>query len=434
MPKKKRGRKRTPVIPEPNQQQRVEPYCQHFANCGGCTLQHFSYEAQLEIKQASVDHVFTLDYLLDQLGQYDLPAAAESIPPAEPILAAEQTRGYRNKLEYTFSRRRWLTREEIEHSGEFEHRDGAGFHVRGFFDRVLDIEQCHHQPEPSNRLRLFIRDTARSMGIHFYDIAANEGELRTLMVRTAETGQVMALVMFGPIEDDKRQRLLTAVRDEFPDLSSLYYVVNSTKNSSPIGHEMILHSGGDTIIEQCGHLRLSIHPASFFQTNTRQAVRLYSLVREWAALDGSQTVYDLYSGIGSIGLFLAAEAKRIIGIEVVEDAVAGARENAELNDIHNAVFYVGEAEKICTPGFFAENGRPDVVILDPPRPGLHKKLIASLLEIRSPRILYVSCNAKTQADDLLQLLQSYRVIRRKAVDMFPQTMHVENVVELELIP
>lgn len=415
----KRGGKRRPSIPEPNEQQRAQPYCQHFDHCGGCTLQHFTYDGQLELKQQSVAAAFDRELFTD-------------LPEPEPILAAPVVTGYRNKLEYTFSRRRWLTPEEIASGQEFVHRDGAGFHVRGFYDRVLDIEECHHQPEPSNRLRLFIRDSARELGISFYDIAANEGDLRTLMVRTTQDGQSMAVVMFGSDNPAQREQLLARITEAFPELTSLYYIINTTRNSSPIGHEQLLYAGESTIVERCGHLHLAIHPASFFQTNTTQAENLYARVADWAGLDGTQTVYDIYSGIGSIGLFLASAAKRIIGVEVIEDAVIGARENAGLNAIENAAFFCGEAEKVATPGFFAEHGRPDLVIVDPPRPGLHNKLIAALREIRAPRILYISCNPVTQADDLEQLVDIYRVVRRQAVDMFPQTLHVENIIELQL--
>ncbi|MFW6362689.1 MAG: 23S rRNA (uracil(1939)-C(5))-methyltransferase RlmD [Spirochaeta sp.] len=419
MPKRKRGRKRISSIPEPLDHQRAEPYCIHFSHCGGCTLQHFTYPAQLELKQEHVNIAFARDW-------------QDILPDPEPILPAPAERGYRNKLEYTFSRRRWLTPEEIAGGEDFLFRDGAGFHVRGFYDRVLDLEECHHQPEPSNRLRLFVRDTARELGLSFYDIAANEGDLRTLTVRTTLDGQVMAIVMFGSSLEDRHEALLARILDSFPELTSLYYIINTTKNSSPIGHNQILHAGNEVIIERCGPLQLAVHPASFFQTNSAQAENLYSLVAEWADLDGSQTLYDLYSGIGSIGLFLASRAGKVIGIEVIEDAVAGARENARINSISNAEFFAGEAEKVCSPDFFAAQGAPDLIVLDPPRPGLHKNLIASLREIRCPRIIYVSCNAGTQADDLEQLQDMYRIVRRRAVDMFPQTLHVENVVELSL--
>ncbi|GAB6089735.1 23S rRNA (uracil(1939)-C(5))-methyltransferase RlmD [Spirochaeta dissipatitropha] len=421
MSKRKRGRKRRPSeIPQPTAAQTAEPYCIHFDHCGGCTLQHFTYEAQLELKQQIVDKAFSREGLIDQL------------PAALPVFPAARTRGYRNKLEYTFSRRRWLTPDEIASEEEFEHRDGAGFHVRGHFDRVLDLESCWHQPEPSNEIRCFVRDKARELGISFYDIAENEGEIRTLMLRNTREGKWMVVVMFGKELSQPTKQLLEMLRDRFPQIASLYYIINTGKNSSPIGHDCHLFSGTEVLYENCGKLRFAIHPASFFQTNTEQAEELYRITSEWANLAGTETVYDLYSGIGSIGLSLADSAGKVIGIEIIEDAVDGARENADLNNITNSVFFAGEAEKICTRDFFAEHGQPDLIILDPPRPGLHKTLITSLREIAAPRIIYISCNPATQADDLELLTDMYRVVKRQAVDLFPQTMHVENICELEL--
>ncbi len=424
MSRRKRGKRRkAPAIPEPAESQRVEPYCSHFEWCGGCTLQHHSYESQLQLKQQLVDTAFD---------RPELESTLAEAPVAQSILPAPKIQGYRNKLEYTYSRRRWLTPQEIAGEQTFEYRDGAGFHMRGFYDRVLDIEHCFHQADPSNQLRIFLRDYCRKEGLSFYDIAENEGDIRSLTVRTTEDGQTMAIVMFGTEMNQQKQKLLQDFQEEFPELNSLYYIVNTGKNSSPVGHTAVHVTGEEYISETCGHLRLCIHPASFFQTNTSQAEQLYALVEEWAHLQGTEHVYDLYSGIGSIGLFLARSAAAVHGVEIIPEAVAGARENALSNSIANADFFVGEAEKVCNQAFFAQNGPADLVIVDPPRPGLHKNLIQHLLDIEAPRIIYISCNPQTQADDLQQLCQKYKIIRRRAVDMFPQTMHVENVVELAL--
>lgn len=400
---------------------RVTPFCKHFNLCGGCTLQHVSYGEQLELKEQIVRSALKAHLTEDQL------AGAE----VEPILACERDRFYRNKLEFSFSSSRWLTEAEKEKEESVKDRRALGFHVPGRFDRVLDIEECHLQPDPSNRIRNRIKEYALQRGFTFYDPREHRGLLRLLLVRTSLKGETLVTVMFGEDDIDSREEILGYIRRELPEVDSLYYVINTSRNDSLAPHEPIHVAGSTFISERCGELEFRIYPKSFYQTNPAQAVRLYEIAKEYAALSGRETVYDLFSGIGSIGLYLASTASKVVGIESVEDAVAAARENATLNRVENTEFLRGEVESLLDDRFLEVHGRPDCVILDPPRPGVHERALRVLLDALPERIVYVSCNAETQARDVAILSEAYRIERMRAVDMFPQTRHVEHVMLLK---
>lgn len=398
---------------------RVEPFCRHFDLCGGCTLQHISYDDQLRIKAQMVD---------SSLARHlDLP---REDPRREPILGCNEERLYRNKLEFSFSTGRWLTEEEIARQDEIEDRRTLGFHVPGRFDRVLPITECHLQREPSNRIRNAIAAFTMERGYSYYDPREHHGLLRLLMIRTSLAGEVQVTLMFGEDRPREREEILTFLTDRFEEIDSLYYVVNTSRNDSFVGLRPVHHYGRPYIIEQCGALSFRIYPNSFYQTNPAQAVRLYEIAREYAGLTGGETVYDLYSGLGSIGLFLADKAGRVIGMESVEDAVTAAGENALLNGVENVSFHRGEVETLLDETFIAEHGAPDCVILDPPRPGVHERSLRVLLEAAPERIVYVSCNPETQGRDVALLQEGYEISRMRAVDMFPQTRHVEQVILL----
>ncbi len=396
---------------------RLEPFCEHFGVCGGCRWQPLPYEIQLAAKQRQVyDQLTRIGHL--------------KVPEFSPILGSEKTVAYRNKLEYSASDKRWMTREEIDAGAPAE--PGLGFHVGKFFDKVLDIRHCHLQPEPTNAIRLFIKRWCLEHGVTFYNIRENYGQLRNMFIRTTDAGAVMLIVCFG--EDfPEREALLDAVAEAFPQISSLYYVLNGKKNDTIGDLECILFRGEEAIYEQMEGLRFKIGPKSFYQTNTGQAYNLYKVARGFAALTGSETVYDLYTGTGTIAQFVSAGAARVIGIEYVPEAIEDAKVNAAGNGITNCEFFAGDMKDILTADFIAEHGRPDVVIVDPPRAGMHPDVVKTILEAAPKRIVYVSCNPATQARDMEMMSGQYEITAVQPVDMFPHTFHVENVCRLDRI-
>ncbi len=398
---------------------RVEPRCAHFGTCGGCRWQHLPYEKQLEFKRRQV---------MDAIDRI----AKVPHPEVEPILGSEEIWAYRNKMEYTFSNRKWLSWEQMRSGEVVDNRDGAGFHIPGAFDKVLDIEECHLQDSLGDRLRLFIKDYGKSRGLTFFDLRAQTGLLRTLMIRIASTGETMAVMSFGEDDQEAIRALLDAVREEFPQLTSLMYVVNTKANDTISDLDIRLHSGREYIEEDMEGLRFRIGPKSFYQTNSRQAYRLYSVARKFAALTGDELVYDLYTGTGTIANFVARQARKVIGIEYVPEAIADAKINSEANGLGNTDFYAGDMKDVLTDAFIERHGRPDVMIVDPPRAGMHQDVVSVILNAAPGRIVYVSCNPATQARDIALLHEKYDVARVRPVDMFPHTHHVENVVLLEL--
>ena len=403
------------VEPSPR---RVGPPCSHFGTCGACRWQHLPYDLQLECKQQQVTDALTR-------------IAKVELPPVSPIKGSERIWEYRNKMEYTFSNRRWLTREQMESDEIFDDRDGAGFHISGAFDKVLDISRCHLQDSLGDRIRLFIKDYARSRGYSFYDLKANTGLMRTLMIRLASTGESMVVMSFGEDSPEAIADVMDAVRREFPQITSLMYVVNLKANDTIADRDILLHSGRDYIEEEMEGLRFRIGPKSFYQTNSRQAYELYCVARDMAGLTGSELVYDLYTGTGTIANFVSRRAARVVGIEYVPEAIADAKINSERNGITNTEFYAGDMKDVLTAAFVEEHGAPDVMIVDPPRAGMHPDVIDVILLAAPRRIVYVSCNPATQARDLALLDSRYKVTAVQPVDMFPHTHHVENVVRLE---
>lgn len=399
---------------------RVEPRCEHFTVCGGCRWQHLPYSFQLECKQRQVTDA------LERIAKVELP-------PVSPILGSKEIWGYRNKMEYTMSNRCWLTFDQLESGEEFPDRDACGFHIPGAFDKVLDIKDCHLQEEFGNRLRLFVKQTAKEHGFPFFDLRAQQGLMRTLMIRTASTGQKMAVVVFGEENPEAIDTMMTAIRDAFPELTSLLYVVNLKANDTIADLPVTVFAGMPYIEEEMEGLRFRIGPKSFYQTNSRQAYELYKVARDFADLHGDELVYDLYTGTGTIANFVARRARRVIGIEYVPEAIDDARVNSAVNGIANTEFYAGDMKDVLTDEFIAEHGgRPDVMIIDPPRAGMHQDVVDVILRTRPGRIVYVSCNPATQARDLALLDTAYRVDAVQPVDMFPHTAHVENVVRLTL--
>jgi 23S rRNA (uracil1939-C5)-methyltransferase len=397
---------------------RVEPFCKHFGVCGGCKWQHLPYEDQIEYKRRQV-----IDNLT-HIGKIQ----AECVLP---ILGSERTLFYRNKLEYTFSNKRWLTEEDFRSDKPPGNMNGVGFHIPGMFDKVLDIHTCRLQDDINNRLRLAIKAYCFSHeGYPFFDLRNQEGFMRTLIIRTSSTGELMAILVFFREDKDRREALLQYVAGQFPEITSLLYVINEKRNDTIIDQEVCVFRGADHIMEEMEGLRFKIGPKSFYQTNSRQAYNLYKVVREFACLGGDELVYDLYTGTGTIANFLSAKARKVIGIEYVADAVADARINASLNGIANTFFFAGDMKDILNEAFLDEHGRPDVIITDPPRAGMHHGVIRAILGAAPRRIVYVSCNPATQARDLSLLCASYTVKKIQPVDMFPHTHHVENVALL----
>lgn len=398
--------------------ERCEPRCEHFGVCGGCRWQHLPYDVQLRWKGRQVRDA------LERIAKVELPEIA-------PVLGSQQIWEYRNKMEYTFSNRRWLSWEQLRSGEEFTDRDAAGFHIPGAFDKVLDINRCHLQDDFSNRLRRFIKEFGIEHGLPFYDLRAQQGLLRTLMVRIASTGDIMAVMQFGADDPENIKLLMDAVRDTFPEITSMMYLINTKLNDSMGDQEILLWSGKPYIEEEMEGLRFRVGPKSFYQTNSRQAYELYKVARDFAGLTGSELVYDLYTGTGTIANFVARRSRHVVGIEYVEDAIADARLNATVNGLDNTEFYAGDMKDVLTDEFIAEHGKPDVMIVDPPRAGMHDDVIKVILNAAPERIVYVSCNPATQARDLAALDALYRVTAVQPVDMFPHTQHVENVVRLE---
>lgn len=395
---------------------RVEPFCEYFGTCGGCQWQMLAYPDQLRYKQQQV-----LD-ALHHIGKL-------SLPEAEAIIGAEKTTFYRNKLEFTFSNRAYLSDEEIQEKG-WHFQDALGFHLPKLFDKILDIGKCYLQPEPSNTIRNSIRSFALAQGYAFYDHRAHTGWLRNLIIRTSTTGEVMVNICLHHEEEEDRKRLLDHVLHQVPEITSLLYTINPKGNDSIADLEPVVYYGPGYITEKLEDYTFKVRPKSFFQTNTAQAEKLYRVVRNFAGLTGQETVYDLYCGTGSIGIFLSGKAKKVVGVEQVAQAVEDARENAAINQVSQARFFEGDVLDICTSDFFSVHGRPDVIVTDPPRAGMHEKLVDKLLEIGAPKIVYVSCNPATQARDLAKLSEQYRVEKIQPVDLFPHTRHIENVVLL----
>lgn len=405
--------------------QRVEAFCSHFGICGGCRWQMLPYAQQLVYKQQQVAQQ------LKRIGKVELPEIM-------PIVGAANHTHYRNKIEYTFANKRFIPREELDAAGDtpINFNEGfagaAGFHAKGVFDKVVDIEQCYLQEEPTNAIRLWIKAYALSNNWSFYDVRQHTGFMRNVMLRICTTGEVLVNVIVGEADMDKINPLMQNLLAAFPQITTLLYTVNTKWNDSIYDLEPQVYHGKGYVVEKLEGLSFKISPKSFFQTNTQQAEKLYQVTRSFAGLTGQETVYDLYCGTGSIGIFVSDQAKKIIGVEVIADAIEDAKENAALNHLTHAHFFAGDVIDICTDAFFAEHGRPDVIITDPPRAGMHDKLVNKLLEIAAPTIVYVSCNVATQARDIGLLSEKYTVEKIQPVDMFPHTHHIECVALLKL--
>lgn len=397
---------------------RVEPVCQHFGVCGGCKWQDMGYEHQLFYKQKEVENN------LKRIGHLDLPAIS-------PILGSEKQYFYRNKMEFSFSDSRWLTLDEIQSNEQIEDKNALGFHIPGMWDKILDIKKCHLQQDPSNAIRLETKKFATDHDLSFFNPRNQFGLLRTLMIRTASTGEIMVLVQFFEDELEKRELLMNHLSKTFPEITSLLYVVNPKQNDTIYDQEVICFSGRDHIFEEMEGLKFKIDAKSFYQTNSAQAYQLYKITRNFADLKGNELVYDLYTGTGTIAQFVSKNAKKVIGIESVPEAIMDAKANAERNAIENVEFYVGDMKNVFNEKFIATHGVPDVIITDPPRDGMHKDVVQQILNIAPDKVVYVSCNSATQARDLELMKELYAVAKVQPVDMFPQTHHVENVVLLE---
>ena len=398
---------------------RTEPVCDYFGVCGGCKWQNMKYEEQLFFKQKEVTNN------LIRIGHLELPEIT-------PILGCEKTYFYRNKMEFSFSDSRWLTSEEIESQKEIGNRSACGFHIPKMWDKILDIDKCHLQEDPSNTLRNAIRDYAVDNHISFFNPRNQEGMLRTLMIRITSIGEIMVVIQFFADDIEKREALLSFISDKFPEITSLQYIINSKGNDTIYDQDVILFKGRDHIFENMEGLQFKINAKSFYQTNSDQAYELYKIARNFADLSGNELVYDLYTGTGTIAQFIAKKAKKVIGVESVPEAIADAKENAKLNKIDNVEFFVGDLAKVFTEDFILKNGKPDIIITDPPRDGMHKNVVNQILKILPKKIVYVSCNSATQARDIALMDEKYTIIKTQAVDMFPQTHHVENVILLEL--
>ncbi len=397
---------------------RTTPACLHFGICGGCKWQNLPYEKQLAFKQQEI-----IDNL-QRIGKVKLNGI-------RPIIGSIRQLYYRNKLEFTFSSKRFLTREEIGAERDIERTPALGFHVPGLFDKVVDINHCYLQDEPSNEIRNFIKTHALNEGLSFYNIREQNGFLRTLIIRTASTGEIMVTIAFGHENIEAREKLLNALVEKFPQITSLMYVINEKLNDTLTDQEIICYHGRDHIFEKMEDLKFKISPKSFYQTNSEQAYNLYSQTRTLAGLTGNEIVYDLYTGTGTIANFIARKAAKVIGVEYVPEAIEDARVNSSINGITNTVFYAGDMKDVLNAGFIEHHGHPDVIITDPPRAGMHPDVIQTILNAAPKRIVYVSCNSATQARDLQLLDAAYKVCAVQPVDMFPHTHHVENIVLLE---
>ncbi len=400
---------------------RTEPFCSHFGVCGGCKWQCLSYEEQLKYKQKQVFDNLT------RIGKVELPEF-------RPILGSEKTRFYRNKLEFTFSNKRWLTEEEVKQDVKYDQMNAVGFHIPGAFDKVLAIDKCWLQDDISNQIRNAVRDYAYAHNFPFFNLRTQEGLLRNIMIRTSSTGELMVVLQCKVTDDEGRRKMeeiLQFMADSFPQITSLMYVINNKCNDTIGDLDVEVFKGNDHIFEEMEGLRFKVGPKSFYQTNSEQAYNLYKVAREFAGLTGNELVYDLYTGTGTIANFVARQARKVVGIEYVPEAIEDAKVNSDLNGIDNTLFYAGDMKDILTNDFIAEHGRPDVIITDPPRAGMHNDVIDVILAAEPKRIVYVSCNPATQARDLQLLDGKYKVTAVQPVDMFPHTHHVENVVQLE---
>lgn len=397
---------------------RVEPVCQHFGSCGGCKWQNMNYQQQLFYKNQEVENN------LKRIGKIELP-------DFEPILGSKEQFFYRNKMEFSFSDSKWLTDEELNLGVEHEDNNALGFHIPKMWDKILDIEKCHLQQDPSNAIRNSIKSFATQNGLPFYNARNQTGFLRTLMIRTASTGEIMVLIQFFEENKTNRELLLNHIIEQFPEITSLQYVINNKGNDTIYDQNVIVYKGRNHILEEMEGLQFSINAKSFYQTNSDQAYELYKITRDFAGLTGNEIVYDLYTGTGTIAQFVAKKAKKVIGVEAVPEAIKDAKENAIRNQIENTEFFVGDMKVAFNDAFIVKHGQPDVIITDPPRDGMHADVVAQILKIAPEKIVYVSCNSATQARDLALMDAQYKVTRVRPVDMFPQTHHVENVVLLE---
>lgn len=396
---------------------RVNPECQHFGICGGCKWQNMSYEAQLKFKQK-----FVSDALI-RIGKLD-------IPEIQPIFGNNEAYFYRNKLEFSFSNKKWLTEEQIKSEEQVANKNAVGFHIPGRFDKVLDVYKCHLQSDPSNQIRNAVRDYAAANNLSYFDIRDKGGFLRTLMIRITRTGEIMVVLAVYDWLEKELFALLDHLKQNFPQITSLQYVHNPKANDSMDGLDIKTYSGRAFIYEEMEGLKFKISPKSFYQTNSEQAYNLYKITREFAGLNGSELVYDLYTGTGTIANFVARNCKKVIGVEYIEDAVRDARENSKENNIENTFFASGDMKDVLTDEFISKHGKPDVIITDPPRAGMHEDVVKVILNADPEKIVYVSCNPSTQARDLALMAHQYRIVKIQPVDMFPQTAHVENVVLL----
>lgn len=419
--KKSKYREANTIAVKHPSDKRTEPVCVHFGSCGGCKWQNMSYDWQLFYKQKQVTDALT------RLAKIELPEI-------QKILPSKKTYYYRNKLEFTFSNKKWLTKEQIDDKGlDFSggFRNALGFHIPGMFDKILDIEKCHLQEDPSNAIRNEIRKYALENNLTFFDLREQIGFLRNIIIRSTSTGEWMLIVAFHYDDKAEIKKLLDHLANQFSQITSLQYVINSKRNDTIGDLDIIVHTGNDSIYENMEGLKFKIGPKSFYQTNSDQAYELYKITRDFAGIKNTEVVYDLYTGTGTIANFVAHQAKKVVGVEYVPAAIEDAKVNSELNKISNTVFYAGDMKDVLSNEFINENGKPDVIITDPPRAGMHEDVTKKILEIEPDRIVYVSCNPSTQARDLQLLDSKYKVTKVQPVDMFPQTHHVENVVLLE---
>lgn len=415
--KKKNYAEGKPIRFEKYSDIRTEAFCEHFGVCGGCKWQILPYEEQLRYKQKQVEDNLT------RIGKIDLPKI-------KPILGSEKTTFYRNKLEYTFSNKKWLTWDQVKSGETFDNMNALGFHIPGCFDKVLEINKCWLQEDVSNQLRNFIRDYCYEKEYTFFDLRNRGGLMRTLIIRTSSTGELMVIVVFYDDDKEKHEDVLNAIAEKFPQITSLLYIINQKANDTITDQEVLTWKGNDYIYEEMEGLKFKIGPKSFYQTNSEQAYNLYKITRDFAGLTGDELVYDLYTGTGTIANFVARNARKVVGIEYVEDAIEDAKFNSQNNKIENTLFYAGDMKDILTQDFINEHGKPDVIITDPPRAGMHDNVIEAILFAEPEKVVYVSCNPATQARDLNLLDAKYKVEKVQPVDMFPHTHHVENVVLL----
>ena len=410
------GRAIKVVEPSPD---RLDPFCKHFGTCGGCKWQMLPYEKQLQFKQQEAEQN------LKRIGKVEIPEIL-------PIIGSEKTTQYRNKLEFTFSNKRFLTNEEINTDAALIQQNALGYHAPRIFDKIINITECHLLNDVNNSIRNTIRSFAEEKGFEFYDIKNHTGWLRNIIIRYTTTGQLMVNLCLNHDGENDRMALLDHLLSKLPSITTLLYTINPKWNDSIYDLTPVVYFGKGYVEEKLGDWKFIISPKSFFQTNTKQAENLYSVTKDFAGLTGNEIVYDLYCGTGSIGIFVSDKAKKVVGVEVIEDAIEDAKKNAALNNISHAEFFAGDVIKICNDDFFTKHGKPDVVITDPPRAGMHEKLVLKLLEMQAPKIVYVSCNTATQARDLALLSEKYKVEKMQAVDMFPHTHHIECVVLLTL--